>query len=758
MAYRDLVSQLTLEEKASLCSGLNFWQTQPIERLGIPALCLTDGPHGVRLQRQGGGVFDSEPATCFPTSAALASTWNPALVERVGEALGDECRSLGVHVLLGPGANIKRSPLCGRNFEYFSEDPLLSGQMAAAHIRGVQSRGVGTSLKHFAANNQEYRRLTTDARVDERALREIYLASFEGAVQGGRPWTVMCAYNRLNGTYCSEHPWLLTEVLRRQWGFDGIVVSDWGAVNDRVRALAAGLDLEMPGGPYAQDADIVRAVREGRLDEAQLDETVTRLLELVDRAYRPRADEPIDVEGHHRLAREVAGEAMVLLKNDGSVLPVAPGSRVAVIGAFAEHPRYQGGGSSHVTPTRLDIPLHELKRAFGEESVTYAPGYALDDDEPRADLIEEAARIAAEADAAIVFAGLPESWESEGYDRPHMRMPDAHVQLIEAIAARQPNVIVVLSNGAPVEMPWISKVPAVIEAYLAGQAFGGAIADVLSGAVNPSGKLAETFPIRLEHNPSHPFFPGEGDRVEYREGVFVGYRYYDTKEMDVLFPFGHGLSYTTFTYENLRASTGRMRDDEVLVVQVDVRNTGPRFGKEVVQLYVEPGSPRTIRPRRELRAFAKVALHPGEVQTVEFQLGKRAFSHYDEEAQDFVVESGPYLIRVGASSRDLRLEARVEVESTAPRRPIAVHANALLGDLLADPVTGPVLRALMQERLAGSPLGADIESNPTLEAFMKFTPIGRLTTLFGVPRDEIEQVMERLREAQAAASGGEDSE
>lgn len=747
MTYVKFVPHLTLEEKASLCSGLNFWQTKPIERLGIPSLCMTDGPHGVRLQRSDGSFTDSEPATCFPTAAALASSWDPALVERVGQALGDECRALGVHVLLGPGANIKRSPLCGRNFEYFSEDPLLSGEMAAAHIRGVQSRGVGASLKHFAANNQEYRRMTTSAEVDERTLREIYLASFEGAVKGGRPWTVMCAYNRLNGTYCSEHPWLLTQVLRREWGFDGVVVSDWGAVNHRVQGLAAGLDLEMPGGPYAQDAEIVQAVRDGRLDEAVLDAAVERLLALVDRAYQPKG-QPAVLDAHHRLARQAAAESMVLLKNDEAVLPIAQGRRVAVIGAFAVSPRYQGGGSSHVNPARLDEPLAELRRAFGDQLVLYAPGYALDDDALRPDLIDEAVRAAEQADIAVIFAGLPESWESEGYDRPHMRMPDAHVALIEAVASAQPHTVVVLSNGAPIEMPWIHCVPAVIEAYLAGQAFGGAIADVLSGAVNPSGKLGETFPLRLEHNPSHPFFPGEGDRSEYREGVFIGYRHYDTKEMDVLFPFGHGLSYTTFEYEAIRVSRQQVRDDEVLTVQVDVRNTGQRAGKEVVQVYVEPRASRVIRPRRELRAFAKVALAPGETRTVEFQLGKRAFAYYDVNAGDLTVESGWYEIRVGSSSRDLRLTASVEVTSTAPRRPVPVHANATLGDLLDDPATGPVLRELLKEKLAESPLGSEIDANPMFEAFMRFTPIGRTTTLFGVPRDELERVLAKLRAAQ----------
>ena len=566
----------------------------------------------------------------------------------------------------------------------------------------------------------------------------------------------MCAYNRLNGTYCSEHPWLLTQVLRDEWGFDGVVVSDWGAVNDRVQALAAGLDLEMPGGPYAQDGEIVQAVRDGRLAESVLDAAVERLLALLDRAHRPQRAPAVDADAHHRLAREVASESMVLLKNEGSVLPIDVGRRIAVLGAFAVEPRYQGGGSSHVTPTRLDEPLTEIRRAFGDDRLLYAPGYALDDDQPNPALIEEAVAVARQADVAVVFAGLPERWESEGFDRPHMRMPDAHVALIEAVAMAQPNTVVVLSNGAPVEMPSIDHVPAVIEAYLAGQAFGGAIADILSGAVSPSGKLAETFPLRLEHNPSHPFFPGESDRVEYREGIFVGYRYYDTKEMDVLFPFGHGLSYTTFEYEAIRLSKASLRDDELLTVEVDIRNTGQRAGKEVIQVYVEPKSSRIVRPRRELRAFAKVRLSPGEMRTVTFHLAKRAFAHYDVEARDFVVESGVYDIRVGSSSRDLRLIGTVEVTSTAPQKPVAVHANATLGDLLDDPVTGPVLRQILQERLTSSPLGSEIEANPMFEAFMRFTPIGRATTLFGMPRSEIDGVLEALRAAQHRAQQAEE--
>lgn len=502
-----LIAQMTLEEKAALCSGLDFWHTQPIERLNIPSVMLTDGPHGLRKQSGSGdhlGLHDSVPATCFPSGAALASSWDRALIQEVGKALGEECQAEGVAVLLGPAANIKRSPLCGRNFEYFSEDPYLSSEIATAHIEGVQSQGVGTSLKHFAVNNQEHRRMTTNALVDERVLREIYLASFEGAVVHAQPWTVMCAYNRVNGEFCSENAYLLTDILRNEWGFDGIVVSDWGAVNERVPGLAAGLDLEMPGNGGVGDRKIVEAVRSGALDEAVLNRAVERLLTTVFRAVDARKpDASYDPDAHHALARRAARESMVLLKNADAILPLKREGRLAVVGAFAESPRYQGGGSSHINPTRLDNIREELVKAAGVDvDVRYAPGYSLDGDDVQPEWIQEAKDIAGQADVAVVFAGLPERYESEGYDRNHLQLPGNHRALIEAVASVQPNVIVVLSNGAPIEMPWLDNVKGVLECYLGGQALGGAIADVLFGDVSPSGKLAETFPQKLSHNPS----------------------------------------------------------------------------------------------------------------------------------------------------------------------------------------------------------------------------------------------------------------
>ncbi|NLP31347.1 MAG: glycosyl hydrolase, partial [Clostridiales bacterium] len=543
---KKLISQMTLEEKAGLCSGLDFWHLKGVERLGIPPIMVTDGPHGLRKQEQNAdhvGINVSVPATCFPTAAGLASSWNRELVEKVGAALGEECQAEGVSVLIGPGANIKRSPLCGRNFEYFSEDPYLSSEMAASHIKGVQSQGVGTSLKHFAANNQEHRRMSVDAIVDERTLREIYLSSFEGAVKKGKPWTVMCSYNKVNGEYASEDEFLLTDILRDEWGFEGFVVSDWGAVNERVKGLEAGLDLEMPSSFGVGDSKIVEAVRNGILPEEILDKAVERVLNIIFKAVdNKKENATYDKEAHHQLAREVAKECMVLLKNEDKILPLKKQGTIAIIGEFAKRPRYQGGGSSHVNPTKLDDIYEQIKKSAGDNvNVIYAQGYSLEKDEVDEGLLKEAKQAAVQADVAVIFAGLPEHYESEGYDRQHMRMPESHCTLIEAVAQVQSNVVVVLSNGSPVEMPWLDKAKGVLEAYLAGQTMGGAIADLLFGDANPSGKLAETFPKELSHNPSYLNFPGEGDKVEYREGIFVGYRYYDKKNLEPLFPFGYGL-------------------------------------------------------------------------------------------------------------------------------------------------------------------------------------------------------------------------
>lgn len=532
---QKLISQMTLEEKAGLCSGLDFWNTKSIERLGIPSVMVTDGPHGLRKQQGDAdhlGLNNSVPATCFPSAVGLASSWDRDLIFRVGEALGTECQVENVAVLLGPGNNIKRSPLNGRNFEYFSEDPFLASVMAASHVKGVQSQGVGTSLKHYAANNQEHRRMSVDAVIDERTLREIYLASFEGTVKQSQPWSVMCSYNQVNGEYASESYELLTKVLRDEWGFEGFVVSDWGAVNERVKALAAGLELEMPSSAGIGDAKIVAAVKSGELAMETLDLAVERMLAFIFKSVENRNPQAVfDADKHHQLAREVARESMVLLKNEGGILPLVKSGRIAVIGEFAKQPRYQGGGSSHVNPSRMDDAFVELQAVAGDAaSFLYAQGYELESDDINADLLREACDTAAKADAAVLFLGLPDRYESEGYDRSHLLLPASHKALIEAVAEVQSEIIVVLSNGAPVEMPWLHRAKAVLEGYLGGQAFGGAVADLLFGEVSPSGKLAETFPMKLSDNPSFLNFPGEGDTVEYKEGLFVGYRYYDKKK------------------------------------------------------------------------------------------------------------------------------------------------------------------------------------------------------------------------------------
>ena len=669
-----LVAEMTLEEKASLCSGLDFWNTKPIERLAIPSIMVTDGPHGLRKQSNPSdqiGLDASIPATCFPTASALAATWNRSLVRQVGAALGEECRQEKVGVILGPGVNIKRSPLCGRNFEYFSEDPYLSGEIAASHIQGVQSQGVGTSLKHYAANNQEFRRLTIDAVVDARALHEIYLAGFEIAVRKAQPWTVMCAYNRLNGTYCCEHEYILRQQLKEKWGHEGLVMTDWGAMNERVPALQAGLELEMPGMTGDNDALIVEAVRSGELDEAILDQAVERILEIVFKADATLAEDfTYDADGHHALARRAASEGIVLLKNEVQALPLAKEGHVALLGAFAKFPRYQGAGSSQINPTRLDNLFDEMVKIAGADRISYAAGYPLKGTAVDETLLNEAVTAAQEADVVVINIGLPDSFEVEGVDRTHLRLPESHNRLVSAVAAIHERVVVVLSNGAPVEMPWVDDVQAILEGYLGGQAGAGGVADVLYGIVNPSGKLAETFPLQLEDTSSGAYFPGGPKTVEYRESLYVGYRFSETVGKPVLFPFGHGLSYTTFAYEDLRLSKTTISPDETLSVEVTVRNTGDQAGQEVVQLYVSPVTPGAFRPKLALKGFEKVHLAPGEAKPVTLRLDARAFAHFSTALNDWQVEAGAYRILVGASARQIHLEAEVQARATQPDSPI----------------------------------------------------------------------------------------
>ena len=659
-----IIAQMTLDEKAALCTGANSWATTPIERLNVPAMIVSDGPHGVRRVSDLNAVTaQSLPATCFPTASSLASSWDVDLLREMGQALGEECVALNVDVLLGPGVNMKRSPLGGRNFEYFSEDPYLAGQMAASLVDGIQSKGVGTSLKHFAGNNQEYQRFTIDARIDERSLREIYLPAFETVVKKAKPWTVMCAYNKLNGPHCSEHHELLSEILKDEWGFEGLVVSDWGAVHDRVAALKAGLDWEMPGPKPSRVKAVVEAVRSGELDEAVLDEAVRRILGIVFKAAQTPKGGKFDIDAHHDLAQKIAGEGMVLLKNNG-ILPLQQPQHIAVIGRAAEVAHFQGGGSSHINPTKVALPFKELQRNAGEAELTYAQGYP-EDDSFKQELIDEAVGQAHAADVALLYIALPSYKESEGYDRQDLDLTAQQVALIKAVSAVQPRTVVVLNNGAPVAMSaWIDGVAAVLEAWMMGQAGGAAIADVLFGRVNPCGKLAETFPLALSDTPAFISFPGENREVRYGEGLFIGYRYYDVRHMPVLFPFGYGLSYTSFAYSNMKVSAANFKDVDGLTVSLDVTNTGKMAGKEIVQVYVRDQKSGLQRPDKELKGFAKVALQPGETKRVSIQLDFRAFAFYHPAYKQWITEDGDFDILVGASAGDLRCETTVKLEST----------------------------------------------------------------------------------------------
>ncbi|HUH96597.1 MAG TPA: glycoside hydrolase family 3 C-terminal domain-containing protein [Anaerolineales bacterium] len=692
----DLVKDMTLEEKAALCVGAGPWTTLPIERLGIPEMTVTDGPHGVRRSEDVHTfVTKSVPATCFPTAASMASTWNVDLIRKVGEALGEECIALNVDVILGPGANMKRTPLCGRNFEYYSEDPYLAGKMAANFIAGVQSKGVGTSLKHFAANNQETQRSTISSEMDERTLREIYLPAFETAVKEAKPWTVMCSYNKINGTFSAENQRLLTAILRDEWGFEGVVISDWGAVHDRVEALRAGLDLEMPGPRARHLKAVIEAVRSGSLSEAVLDHSVRLLLEIVFRAEGTKKGGSFDVAAHHALARKVASEGMVLLRNNG-VLPLKNQRNIAVIGRAAKEAYYQGGGSSHINPTRIDSPFEELQKLAPDAHLTYAEGCRQDETIDQA-LIDEAARNGRSADVALLYLSLPASKESEGYDRPDLDLTGQQIRLIKALTAIQPKTVVILNNGAPVVMgEWIDGTAAVLEAWMMGQAGGGAIAAVLFGRANPSGRLAESFPAHLADTPAYLNFPGENGRVRYGEGIFIGYRYYDAKQIPVQFPFGHGLSYTQFAYKNPEVSAKTFKDLDGLRVSVDVTNTGQVAGQEVVQVYVHDHKSRLVRPPKELKGFAKVSLAAGATKTVTLNLDFRAFAYYHPSYQQWITEDGEFDILIGASSADIRCSQTVTLQSTLAL-PSILDRESTLREWLEDPRGMSVLAPLYQQ-------------------------------------------------------------
>ena len=743
---RDHLPELSTEEKASLTSGADFWTLKSIDRIGVPSIMVTDGPHGLRKQAADSdhlGLSESVPATCFPPASGLGAAFDPELAERVGVALGVESAIEDVAVILGPGINIKRSPLCGRNFEYVSEDPIVSGVIGAGLVKGIQSQGVGSSLKHFAANNQEFERMTASSDVDPRPLREIYLRGFERVVKDAQPWTVMCSYNKINGVYASQDPWLLTQVLRDEWGFEGLVVSDWGAVNDRVAALVAGLDLEMPGSDGGPDRAVATAAGSDPAVAAALEASAGRVLDLVGRAQaRPAVAGPLDVDAHHALAREVAGRSIVLLKNDAvdgaPLLPLADGASIALIGEFARTPRFQGGGSSHINPTRVDSALDALTEAAGDR-VAFAPGFAFDAAAEGQDALrDEAVALAAARDVAVVFLGLTDAEESEGFDRDHIDLAAHQLALLDAVVAANPRTVVVLSNGSVVALPFADRVPAILEAWLLGQAGGSATVDVLLGAVNPSGRLAETIPQRIEDTPAFGNFPGSNGHVRYGEGIFVGYRWYDARDMAVTYPFGHGLSYTSFAYGAVSAEVTPSGD---ITVTVPVTNTGSRDGREVVQVYVAPVASAVERAPRELKAFASVEIAAGASADVVLTVRREDLAYWDIRVDRFVVEGGAYRVEAAASSRDLRGSATVDVAGDAVLVPLTPEST--LAAVFAHPVAGPMVAgafAALQEQFGGE--GDGIMSGEAMAKMMGSFPIGRLPAFgWGLDRDDVDQLL-----------------
>ncbi len=673
--YSQILEKLTLDEKIMMCSGSTTWLTQDIKRddIDIPAVRTSDGPSGLRRDRMSGGVNimqKPEPATCFPGAVTTGSSWDVDLIEEVGEAIAIEAQSLGVTTVLGPGVNIKRSPLCGRNFEYFTEDPFLAGRLGGAWVRGVQKKNVGTSLKHYLANSQEHLRMCIDTIVDERTLREIYMPAFEHIVKVEKPTTVMCSYNILNGTYVSEYKRVLTDVLRDEWGYDGLVVSDWGAVNNRANGLKAGLDLEMPGSKGMFDDQVRKALKDGTLSEDDLNRSVYRLIKF---AFENKAREvegiSVDIEKHNAIARRAAEGGAVLLKNEDNTLPLNKGQSIAVIGKLAHKLRYQGGGSSHILPHKLTAFTDALD--MNNQSYEYADGYTLKGEGYKESLIKQAVKTAQGKDVVLVFVGLTDAFESEGYDRKHLRMPSSHERLINEILKVNKNVVVVLSCGSPVQMgEWRNDVKAILNCYLGGQAGGEATYNLLYGNVNPSGKLAETFPIALEDYIGSQYF-GMGPRtVEHREGIYVGYRYYDSANKDVMYPFGYGLSYTKFEYSNLRLSAKSITEDDNLDVTFTITNVGDVDGSEIAQLYVKDVESTLYRPAKELKGFSKVFLKAGESKDVTITLNSRAFAYYNVNINDWHVESGDFDIIIGASSRDIRLTDTICVKSNNPDAPI----------------------------------------------------------------------------------------
>ena len=755
---RKLISQMTLEEKAGMCSGSDFWHLKGIERLGIPAVMVTDGPHGLRKQANGSdhlGINESEKAICFPAGCATASSFDRDLIRRQGELIGQECQAMDVSTILGPAMNIKRSPLCGRNFEYYSEDPYVSAEMAAAMVEGVQSKNVGTSVKHFAVNNQEKRRMTSSSNVDERTLREIYLASFEGAVKKSKPWTVMSAYNRVNGEYIGDSKEYLTDILRNEWGFDGYVVSDWGAVNDRVKALSAGLDLEMPPGDYENDRLIIKAVQDGKLDESVVDQTCERILEVIFR-YAENRDlkATFDYEMDHNAAAEIEAECMVLLKNENNVLPLKAEQKIAFIGKYAKMPRYQGGGSSHINSWKVESALDAAKAIPELANVTFAEGYQDEKDIVIEELQNEAVKTAAEADIAVLFLGLPDNFESEGYDRKHMNLPDCQNELVKKVLEVQKHVVVVLHNGSAVLMPWKDQVEGILEVYLGGEAVGKATAEVLAGKKNPCGRLAETFPLRLEDTPCYLTYGKGIDNADYQEGVFVGYRYYTSRKIKTAFPFGYGLSYTTFEYSGLQMDKKEMSDQETVEVSVKVKNTGSQPGKTVVQLYVEAPETEVVRPVRELKGFEKIFLEAGEEKTVTFTLNERAFAYWNTQIHDWYAEEGRYRVMIGENVEQMCLSEEITVHCTK-EIPKVYSLNSCMGELMRDPkaqaVMAPFMKGMAQNEAAVDMAEAQenddsgVINQEMMAAMMEAMPLRQLLSFVpGITREMLEQMVGML--------------
>lgn len=757
---KKMIAEMTLEEKAGLCSGRDFWNTKGIERLGIPSLMMSDGPHGLRKQESEAdhlGLNESIPAVCFPAGCAMASSFDVELMEHMGETLGEECQAENIGILLGPAVNIKRSPLCGRNFEYLSEDPYLTGKLAASYIRGVQKWSVGTSIKHFAANSQEYRRMSCSSELTERTLREIYLPAFEEAVKASQPRTVMCSYNKINGVFAAENRNLLTEILREDWGFEGAVVTDWGAVNDRVEGIRAGLDLEMPSTNGYNDQKIVRAVKEGKLDESYVDLAVERILKVIfDFTDNRNTEAVFDREADHWKAVEIESECAVLLENNG-ILPLNRESKVLYIGEFAKNPRYQGGGSSHINSFKVSSALETANKK--QRNVSYVKGFSAARDEKNSKDFDKAIEAAKQANAVVIFAGLPDVMESEGYDRKTIEMPKCQNELIEEILKVQPNTVVVLHNGSPVETPWADRAAAVLEMYLGGQGVGEACDRILFGEVNPSGRLAETFPFCLEDTPCYLFYPGNGRTAVYAEGIYVGYRYYDTKKIPVRWAFGHGMSYTEFKYSNLRLSCDKLSDGQVLTVKVDIKNVGDRDGKEVVQMYINDRNITAVRPEKELKGFAKVELKPGETKSVSFEVCKRDLAYYEEEIRDWFAPSGTYKVLVGHASDDIRLEAEFEF-ITEKLLPMHVDGTTTVGDLLKDVRTSGKAQQLFAGIMSQS-IGKTEENNMNsqadeemLKAILEGVPLKSLVSLGAITGEEQEKMINIFNEILKCDGGG----